>query len=675
MTLIQRTVLKQYYETLKCAIRSLNLFESKSGASTNEHERKNELISTRLFIILLIISFLILCVYSSLIIVQKTVTISSPSLNQYRKLEKKYSQTLSCACSNISISYSKFVSITPRYNEVCQSKFISTDWIDFIKLPQVSSRFEMSDLYDLYGLPAPRSAFGFLVSYYFKMLAILCTLANETIYNALNEAGATQLITLTVQTEYNIETESQAFVKDVKSATETSFATSLDITRNVAQSNQLASALQTNYRYGFFEDLRFIPDTITHIRRDELDHVTSNNFYNVCNCESTVGCYTDILDQYDVPGFYLGCSILESLLLSDLRCLYDETCLDDFQMQLRNVSDNITVLKSSTASKFSPNTTVGNLVRNLMAENWKKNISFKLYYEQCAPSYCVYTYRQKFDVLYIVTTIIALIGGLTKGLQIIIPRVVNLLKRKRKTKVLPFTSSDVSISYRQFINIQPIYHHVCSSDFVTQDWFDILEPYFDILNMPDLSRYGSPIFQALASMCTVSNGTVQNALGTFGSTNYVNNEVQSPELFQTQIDSITSRFKSNTVNSFTLSLNMISKIMRSNALWSGLQTNFNASFRTMNDNSLVYFPTVYNGNCSCSLRSDCRQELGILQLHFIGLSLSNITYTTLIPIPNIYVGCTIIDGLMESNLQAFYNASWVYDLWYYFNNSRNSKIN
>ncbi|CAF1534701.1 unnamed protein product [Didymodactylos carnosus] len=122
--------------------------------------------------------------YSSLIIVQNTVTIPLPSLDPYRKLLKKYPQTLSCPCSTISILYSTFVSFTPRYNEVCKSRFVSTDWIDTIKRPQVPS------------------------SYYFEMLAILCTLSNETIHNALNEAGVTQLISSTIQTEQSIETES-----------------------------------------------------------------------------------------------------------------------------------------------------------------------------------------------------------------------------------------------------------------------------------------------------------------------------------------------------------------------------------------------------------------------------------------------------------------------------------
>ncbi|CAF1102361.1 unnamed protein product [Didymodactylos carnosus] len=69
-----------------------------------------------------------------------------------------------------------------------------------------------------------------------------------------------------------------------------------------------------------------------------------------------------------------------------------------------------------------------------MVEEWNSNASFSSYYKQCAPQECTYTYSGHNNVVYIVTTIIGLVGGLTKVLQVIIPPTVEFVRKKKRPK-------------------------------------------------------------------------------------------------------------------------------------------------------------------------------------------------------------------------------------------------
>lgn len=65
-----------------------------------------------------------------------------------------------------------------------------------------------------------------------------------------------------------------------------------------------------------------------------------------------------------------------------------------------------------------------------MTEEWIINISHSQYFDQCQVSLCTYSVTSRFNLLYIITTLIALIGGLTKVLRILIPPIVKFIRRR-----------------------------------------------------------------------------------------------------------------------------------------------------------------------------------------------------------------------------------------------------
>lgn len=62
------------------------------------------------------------------------------------------------------------------------------------------------------------------------------------------------------------------------------------------------------------------------------------------------------------------------------------------------------------SSRFLPNSTFETIVNEMMIEYFNSSISYDLYYEKCRPVSCTYTHEIRSNLIYIVTTIIGLIG-------------------------------------------------------------------------------------------------------------------------------------------------------------------------------------------------------------------------------------------------------------------------
>lgn len=140
-----------------------------------------------------------------------------------------------------------------------------------------------------------------------------------------------------------------------------------------------------------------------------------------------------------VPGFFRGCYILEALRQSRFECLYNQTCLNELQMNIRsNASVNVTTLDASRLTRFSPSTMIGEVIDNLMVEQWDTVVIYDEYYNSCQPTRCTYAISSRNDAVQIVTTVIGLVGGLVTMLKLIVSRSVRLISKcvSRRRRVL-----------------------------------------------------------------------------------------------------------------------------------------------------------------------------------------------------------------------------------------------
>ncbi|CAF0901103.1 unnamed protein product [Adineta steineri] len=92
---------------------------------------------------------------------------------------------------------------------------------------------------------------------------------------------------------------------------------------------------------------------------------------------------------------------------------------------------NVTALDTSMSSQFLENSTIGDILDQLMVEEWINSSMYENYYSECKPSYCSYTVRTKNSAIYIITTLIGLVGGLITVLKLMVPYLVMLVRRKK----------------------------------------------------------------------------------------------------------------------------------------------------------------------------------------------------------------------------------------------------
>lgn len=140
---------------------------------------------------------------------------------------------------------------------------------------------------------------------------------------------------------------------------------------------------------------------------------------------------------WSVPGFVKGCTVLEQIFSTDLRCFFDETCfntlLSMYNVDMPNRTPlpadvyTITTMNRSLPSRFSPTDAIETIFDEMMLEEWTILNDFSGYYETCAPSLCTYTITRRLDVIYVVSVVIGLFGGLSVTFRLIVPVATQML--------------------------------------------------------------------------------------------------------------------------------------------------------------------------------------------------------------------------------------------------------
>ena len=397
-------------------ILELNFFPS-NPPSTDEHHLQNQRISTRLFIIVLTTSLVILLIYNATLVTTHTYTMKTPTLQQYEQLLSKYSQTIVCPCKNISISYMKFLHINYTLHQVCSSMFTDEEWIEYLVTNYVGQ--------DLYSNDFRINAFSA-----FRALQHLCETVNATIVNNLEQFYLNDYITPNVAYRILFESQVDTFVNQFRTLLTHNFFHSFNSTRSLIHSNTLFSALLTNYRY-------------------ETPHYTikpipSARTYGRCSCSITPKCITlssvwahpNIL-LFLVDGFYFGCFVVEALLQSNLQCFYNSTCVLQLVSYFTYAPQfNFTALDTSLLNQHSVNSTIQQILENLMIETWDVAKRYENYYSECQPIECTYSYQGRYGIVYIITVLSGLVGGLITVLKFAVPIVVKLIRRKRQRPIV-----------------------------------------------------------------------------------------------------------------------------------------------------------------------------------------------------------------------------------------------
>ncbi|CAF0992437.1 unnamed protein product [Adineta steineri] len=422
---------------LPTILSNLNIFPRRTfgGHFHDDKAKYFGQLSTRLYIILLIITMIVLAFYN--VIQSRTIikTFDKPDIDIYNSLLLTHSDTLQCRCSSISSTYNHFVQIQPVFHQICLSPFISEQWRTMIT----------SKLYPDLSIYHDRDYRRFLSSH-LQLLSGLCSEAMQSVNSSINQLLSSFFLTDQLVSLTTLENRINSLVNSSQSNAPNSFVSRLSLIRSINYGNAIMSAYGTNFQYIVPWGNPPYPAAITQalIYDDE------------CSCALNMNCTTQagfILDDLStikpINGLKIGCTPSEALFSSTLECFYNISCIN----LILEFVDNDNMLYSplsSNNSRFSMNSTVLDLIINVFIEDWLTSIDYLKYFNQCLPSSCSYQYIQRFNWLYTVTVLLGLYGGLSFIFKWLCPKIILLFNqiyqyyRKRRNTIGPISSTTVA---------------------------------------------------------------------------------------------------------------------------------------------------------------------------------------------------------------------------------------
>ena len=300
------------------------------------------------------------------------------------------------------------------------------------------------------------------LSAHLQFLNGLCELSNKTVENSIDQFLSSLFITSQLLSKTNFHDRLDSLIEQIKSNTPTTFRRLLFLIRNVNHGNSIISAYGTNFQY-----------IAPWYKVDWFSYAPTEAmiYDNECSCGSSPNCTSQasFIKRNSskivlVKGMKIGCTPSESFLASTLECFYDQSCINLIQKYTNNINMTSPISLSSTKSRFSMNTTMTEYINHSFIEQWLITKNYSSYFKQCSLLFCSYTYIQRFNLLYIVTVLLGLQGGLMIVLKLICPRIVRIIdkvyqyRKKRMNVVQPVSSFPIT----------PVNQIICNSNFDLQ---------------------------------------------------------------------------------------------------------------------------------------------------------------------------------------------------------------
>ncbi|CAF1640553.1 unnamed protein product, partial [Adineta ricciae] len=411
---ISRRNILQKYAKFKNYVQTLNLHDKRRFRPSSDPPTitsadilliERQRFATRVFVIFFIIILLIVINVIAFNVSEYSFTIPFPSESTFESLQRKYSSKLSCPCSQTAVSFSEFLSIEPNaYHQICSSDFIS---FRFLNILWGSNR---SDVYF-------KLIDGKVLSTQFRLLAALCSLAKSTVKERIRTLSNRELVTVEPLSRHSFDDQIHSVVSNFRRETPRDFRRTHEYVNDMLHANQFQNFLLTNWN--------LVTTSVGELHYLSTSPVSVNESGQFCSCETSSTCTRSKLqnmnNQATFAGLVVGCLPVHGLRLSTLECFYSSECLTDLAVFV-NSSFVPSPLNQSIPSRFTPisPTPIGTLIDELFIESWQNSSNYSSYYSICAPSNCRYTYVERNDFVYTLTTILGLYGGLTEGLPIVI---------------------------------------------------------------------------------------------------------------------------------------------------------------------------------------------------------------------------------------------------------------
>ncbi|CAF4237020.1 unnamed protein product, partial [Adineta steineri] len=180
--------------------------------------------------------------------------------------------------------------------------------------------------------------------------------------------------------------------------------------------------------------------------------------------------------------------------------------------------------------------------------------------------------------------------------------------------------AQITAPYGALVHLQPIYHQVCSSDFVSSRWITAVSRTIRAGDTPNYYRdfhNSAALFQLLKSVCTFSSNTIVSALEIFEQIQLISADLLSVDLFTNQILSAIDQFKLETVNDFQGFLQIMRNLTFVNQLLTGAHSNYDVRVNaTSIPPTAAMYPWGYTNDnasfsCACANDPSCKVTTGL----------------------------------------------------------------
>lgn len=390
--------------------RQLNLFDTYSDDPATIHSEKQ---TTRLFLLLLMIFMAITFVYAAFRTRTSLVEIREPSAQIFLKLSENVDNSITCPCRHQTIQYNRFANFDVSFHAVCSSSFITQTWIDSV--------------YQLHVANFPPNDIRVAISHFWQMIRFLCQLSIDALHDARLDFDASLLLSPSVQPRKLIEQQISSSLNFSLETVISNIQRGFFAARETSLSNGFVSALGTNYRYGVYQT-QFGYSALTTL---------ASGFDDGCMCFELSGCKrpTIIFNNEanitvsTIPGMIFDCMISDGVLASSFECVHDQECLN--LLELHEIIP-ASVQSLPVSKRFTIHDTVQTMLSSLMIEELIERVDFHAYYGYCDPSSCVYSYSRRFNIMYIITTMVSAFGGASLVLRLICPVLLKLFVKLRR---------------------------------------------------------------------------------------------------------------------------------------------------------------------------------------------------------------------------------------------------
>ena len=456
------------------SIANRNLFETDT---TDERTIYIQRWSTRVYVCVLFFSMAVLLVQNVLQIETRVIEVGNLSMKSYLNLYDLHSD-VKCPCSQISTPYGSFTKIVPIYHQICSSEFISQTWIEMLVDNMTAFRF-----------PAD---FRATASTQFQVLREFCHFSQKALSNNIRLFSQSEFISGVLLHESRWNIEIGVTIAAFLDRSVTNLKIIVSFIRSIIRFNFLVSGIQTPIALLIEIENDMIiakPERTFHLADEKAgycacdDHgvcTSPSRFYNVTRFDNAAyitywSLESDII--MTVKNWFTACWAVESLLGSSFKgsFLNNQTELNLISSHF-NWSSSLTIpaalnLNESNTTNGSGET-FGDLLEILFLETTVVQRDYSVYFEQCQPQSCFYSIKQRANSLYIVTSLLALYGGLSTVLRFLIPELVAyMVKRFQRCIAVPaivgeFESRLYTIKRRIVVDIIVQEYSICISTVV-----------------------------------------------------------------------------------------------------------------------------------------------------------------------------------------------------------------